>query len=62
MKNTHRLADHKKYPNKIFLLKTCSHLENDFPPEPKNWHNRTTVLYTKYIHNTKNYFQPEPKN
>ncbi len=27
-----------------------------------NWHNRTTVLYTKYVHNTKNYFPPEPKN
>ncbi len=23
---------------------------------------RTTVLYTKYVHNTKNYFPPQPKN
>jgi hypothetical protein len=28
----------------------------------KNWHNRTTVLYTKYVRNTKNYFPPVPKN
>ena len=26
----------------------CSHFENYFPPQPKNWHNRTTLLYTKY--------------
>ncbi len=23
---------------------------------------RTTVLYTKYVRNTENYFPPEPKN
>ncbi len=23
----------------------CSHFENYFLPQPKNWHNRTTVLY-----------------
>jgi hypothetical protein len=34
---------------------------NYFPPQPKNWHNGTTVLYTKYVCNTKNYFPPEPK-
>ncbi len=32
-----------------------------FPPQQKNWHNRTTVSYTKYVRNTKNYFPPEPK-
>ncbi len=32
-----------------------------FPPQLKNWQNRTTVLYTKYVCNTKNYFPPEPK-
>ena len=31
-----------------------------FPATKKNWHNRTTVLYTKYVR-TKNYFPPEPK-
>jgi preprotein translocase subunit SecA len=31
--------------------------------QPKNWHDRTSsVLYTKYVCNTKNYFPPEPKN
>ena len=40
----------------------CSHFENYFLPQPENWHNRTTVLYTKYVRNTKNYFQSEPKN
>ncbi len=36
-----------------------------FPPQQKNWHNRTTVLYTKYVRkyvrNTKNCFPPESK-
>ncbi len=32
-----------------------------FRPQQKNWLNRTTVLYTKYVSNTKNYFSPEPK-
>ncbi len=32
-----------------------------FRPQQKNWHNRTTVLYTKYISNTKNNFLPEQK-
>jgi hypothetical protein len=40
----------------------ASHFENYFPPQPINWHNCTTVLYTKYVRNTKNYFRPEPKN
>ncbi len=32
-----------------------------FPPQQKKYHNHTTVLYTKYVRNTKNYFPPEPK-
>ncbi len=35
--------------------------ENYIPLQPKNGHNSTTVLYTKYVRNTKNYFLPEPK-
>jgi hypothetical protein len=27
-----------------------------------NGHNSTTVLYTKYVQNTKNYFPLQPKN
>jgi hypothetical protein len=61
MKYTHRLADHNKvtqYKNSkgVLILRTISRHNQ------KNWHNRTTVLYTKYIPNTKNYFPPEPKN
>jgi hypothetical protein len=33
----------------------------NFPTRTKNWHNRITVLYTKYVRNTNNYFPPEPK-
>ncbi len=33
----------------------------NFPATTKKWHNPTTVLYTKYVCNTKNYIQPEPK-
>ena len=45
----------------IFLrnYRDCNTL--NFPPQQQNWHNRTTVLYTKYVHNTKNYFPPESK-
>ena len=32
-----------------------------FPTTTKKRHNHTTVLYTKYVRNTKNYFPPEPK-
>ncbi len=32
-----------------------------FPPQQQKWHNRTTVLYTEYVRNNKNYFPPEPK-
>ncbi len=62
MKYTHRLADHNKVTQYDFFVETCSHFENYFPSQLKNWHNRTTVLYTKYVRNTKNYFPPEPKN
>ena len=37
------------------------YVRNTKKPQQKNWHNRTTVLYTKYVRNTKNYFPPEPK-
>ncbi len=43
-----------------FNKKICTKLA--FPPQQKNRHNRTTVLYTKYVSNTKNNFPPEPKN
>ncbi len=33
----------------------------NFPAKTKNWHNRATVLYTKYVRNTKNYFPLDPK-
>ncbi len=42
-----------------FNKKICTKLA--FRPQQKNLHNRTTVLYTKYISNTKNNFPPEPK-
>ncbi len=61
MKHTHRLADHNKVTQLDLFVETCSHFENYFPPQPKICHNRTTVLYTKYVRNTKNYFLPEPK-
>ncbi len=32
-----------------------------FPQQQQNWHIRTTVLVTKYVRNTKNYFPPEQK-
>ncbi len=44
----------------VAVAKICTKLA--FPPQQKNWHNRTTVLHIKYIRNTKNYFPPEPKN
>jgi hypothetical protein len=33
-----------------------------FRPQQKKPHNRTTLLYTKYVSNTKNNFPPQPKN
>ncbi len=62
MKYTHWLADHNKVTQKDLSVETRSHFENYFPPQPKNWYNCTTVLYTKYVCNTKNYIPPEPKN
>ncbi len=62
MKYTHWLADQNQVTQQDFFVETCSPFEIYFPPQPKNWHNRTTVLYTKYVCNTKNYFPPEPKN
>jgi hypothetical protein len=61
MKYTHQLVDHNKVTQYFFFVETCSHFENYFPPQPKNLHNRATVLYTKYVCNTKNYFPPKPK-
>jgi hypothetical protein len=53
-----RSIQSKKYEKKILGLnkKICTKLA--FPPQQKNWHNRTTVLYTKYVC-TKNYFPPD---
>ncbi len=61
MKYTHRVVDHNKVTQYNFFVDWCSHFENYFMPQPKNWHNRTTVLYTKYLRNTKKYFPSEPK-
>ncbi len=36
--------------------------KSTLPPQQKKLHNHTTVLYTKYLRNTKNYFPTEPKN
>ena len=48
------------YKKKIWIqLKICTKLT--FPPHQQKWHNRTIVLYTKYVRNTKNYFPPEQK-
>ncbi len=62
MEYTHWLADYNIVTQWVFFLETCSQFENYFPPQPKNWHNRTTVLYTIYVRNPKHYFLPEPKN
>ena len=61
MKYAHRLADHNKVTQLEFFVETCSHFENFFLPQPKNWHNRTTVLYTKYIRNAKKLFPARTK-
>jgi hypothetical protein len=69
MKYTHRLADHNKVTQQELFVETAHrkskgvlNFENYFPPQPKNIHNCTTALYTKYVRNTKNYFPSEPKN
>ncbi len=49
------------YKTKIWIQQENS-CKINFPATTKKWHNRTTVLYTKYVRNTKNYFSPEPKN
>ncbi len=38
---------------------TRKFVQNNFPATTKKLHNHTTVLYTKYVCNTKNYFPPE---
>ncbi len=48
------------YENKIRIQQEKSYKIN-FPATTKNWHNRTTELYTKYVRNTKNYLPPESK-
>ena len=48
------------YKKKIEIQQENSYKIN-FPATTKKWHNHTTVLYNKYIRNTKNYFPPEPK-
>ncbi len=50
----------KKYKKKILGFNKKIFTKLALPPQQKNWHNRTTVLYTKYVR-TKNYFLPEPK-
>ena len=48
------------YKKKILIQQENLHKIN-FPTTTKKWHNRTTVLYTKSVRNTKNYFLPEQK-
>ncbi len=45
MKYTHWLADYNKVTQLDFFVEMCSDFEIYFPPQPKNWHNRTTVMY-----------------
>ncbi len=54
---TEKFPMHKK---KIRIQQENSYKIN-FPTTTKKRHNRTTVLYTKYVRNTKSYFPPEPK-
>ncbi len=55
------------YEKKISYLEvensdsTRKFVKNLLSRHKKKWHNRKTVLYTKYVSNTKNYFPPEPK-
>ncbi len=48
------------YKKKIRIQQENSY-KITFPATTKKIHNHTTVLYTKYVRNTKNYFPPEPK-
>ncbi len=45
-----------------YFVETCSYFEKYFLPQPKNWHNPTTVLYTKYVRKVNNCFPLGPKN
>ncbi len=49
------------YKKKIRIQQENSYKINFPSTAKKKWHNRTIVLYTKYVRNTKNYFPPEPK-
>ena len=42
------------YEKKILGFNKKIRTKLAFPPQKKNWHNRTTVLYTKFVRNTKN--------
>ncbi len=55
-----RSAQSKKYEKKILGFNKKTRTKLAFPPQQKNWHNCTTVLYTKYVR-TKNYFPPDKK-
>ncbi len=48
------------YKKKIWIQQENSYKIN-FPALKKKYDKNTTVLYTKYVRNTKNYFPPEPK-
>ncbi len=48
------------YKKKIWIQQENSY-KISFSATTKKCHNHTTVLSTKYVRNTKNYFLPEPK-
>ncbi len=56
-----RSIQSKKYKKKIPRFNKKISTKLAFLPQQKNWHNRTTVLYTKYVR-TKNYIPLEKKN
>ncbi len=63
VENLEMLADLlKEYQLSYRLLNAKQENVKQESEQPKNWHNCTSVLYTKYICNTNNYFPPEPKN
>ncbi len=55
-----RSIQSKKYEKKILGLNKKIHTKLAFLPQQNNWHNHTTVFYTKYVR-TKNYFPPDEK-
>jgi hypothetical protein len=62
LRNDH-ICTRRKFPinkKKIWIQQENLYKIN-FPATTKKWHNRTTVLYTKNVRNTKNYFPAEPK-